>query len=337
MKKGITFDVSKVKVFLPESIGHYSSKCAAGWLGLGLDCIKLVKTNNNFCYDLDVLEYELEKTVQNNEIPLAIIAYAGDSRTMSIDNFEMIYKLSKKYDAWFHIDACHGSALIFSKKYKHLINGINLADSVTLDPHKIFWMPYNLSYILIKNPENFKLISGSSDLITNEPLSMGQISPFIGSWGFHSLKLWFLFKNMGMKNIQKFIDYRTDKAKELSNKISNMKDFYVFNDVTMNSIIFMYIPKPFFKKIKNNDTFAIQELNTLNKSIREILFKDKSIFVHTFPLKDYKRVSGVDIKTELQMLRIIISNPLFNEITENKVLETIKEVAENEYKKRFKT
>lgn len=333
MKKGVTFDPKKVKIFMPESVGHYSSKCAAAWLGLGLDSIKLVKTGKNFCFDLAALENELQKCKKAKQIPLAVVAYAGDSRTMSIDNFPKIAELCEKYDTWFHVDACHGSALSFSKKYKHLIKGIELADSVTLDPHKIFWMPYNLSYILVKNPEDLKLISGSSDLITNESLSMGQISPFIGSWGFHSLKLWFLFKNLGKKKLQTLIDDRTDKAIALSKKIKKVKDFYIFNDITINSVTFMYIPYEYRQRVKDGDITAINKVNKLNKNIREELFHNNSIFIHTFPLKDYKGVMCKTPNHELQMLRIMISNPLFNRNTENMFMNKIQTVAKEQLRK----
>jgi len=331
MKKGIKFDVSKVKIFMPENIGHYSSKCAAGWLGLGLNSIKLVKNSNNFCFDLEELRKEITLSINNNEIPLAIIGYAGDSRTMTVDNLEELSKIAKEKNIWLHIDACHGSALAFSKKYKHLIKGINLADSVTLDPHKIFWMPYNLSYILIKNPEDFKLISGSSDLITNESLSLGQISPFLGSWGFHGLKLWFIFKNMGFNRLSEFIDNRTDIAKNISDKIAKMEDFYVFNEVVINSITFMYIPKKEIELIKKGDLKTLKKINELNKRIRERLFLNESIFIHTFPLKDLKNKINKKIDGEFQLLRIIISNPLFDEKKAEEVLSKIQDTAKKEY------
>ncbi|MEA3378565.1 MAG: pyridoxal-dependent decarboxylase [Nanoarchaeota archaeon] len=335
MKKGLTIDPKKAKLFLPDGIGHYSSRTALGWLGIGTDNVIKVKLKDGFKYDLDDLETKIIESKKRGEIPFAVVCYAGDSRTMTIDNFDEISRISKKHDLWMHVDACHGSALAFSKKYKHLIDGIEKADSITLDPHKIFWLPYNLSYVLLKNPEEFKLISGASDLITNEPFSLGQISPFIGSWGFHGLKLWFLFKNMGLEKISQQIDHRTDFAKQIQKMIANVDDFILMNDVVINSVTFVYLPRKYLIKMKNNEDFYgnLELINKLNKNIRETLFEKYDYFVHCFPLKDASNKLKFNQDYEINMMRIMVSNPILDESKFKDFINVLRKVSKLELEK----
>ena len=158
MQKGLIKTNKPLKMFIPEGIGHYTSKAAMAWLGVGTENIVEVKTTKDFTIDKNDLINKIEY-YKKDSIPFAIIAYAGDSRTMAIDDFVGLSKIAKKYKIWFHIDACHGASLCFIDKLKYKIKGINLADSVTLDPHKVLFTPYTLSYLLIKNPNDAKYLT----------------------------------------------------------------------------------------------------------------------------------------------------------------------------------
>ena len=105
--------------------------------------------------NLDDLKEQIKKIKKSGGEILAVSAYAGDSRTMQNDNFEEIHKICESNNIWFHIDACHGSALLFSNKLKHKLKGIELADSVTLDPHKVLMVPYPNSIVLFKNTKDY--------------------------------------------------------------------------------------------------------------------------------------------------------------------------------------
>ena len=333
IKKGIRVDTSKFKMVLPKGIGHYSSRAAMGWLGLGTDNVVFVDTTPNFTLNQEFLKEEIKKAKKKGETIFCVTAYAGDSRSMAIDDFKALSDITRKEGIWLHADACHGSSLAFSDKLRPMIKGLEYADSVTLDPHKVFWSPYNLSYVLFRDVAALKPVSGVSDLITNEEFSFGQISPFLGSWGFHGLKLWFTIKHMGLKNIGKYIDLRKIRAEYLHGKLSNLNGFYRFNDVTINSVIFLYMPDEYRLGIlKGNDEMVIL-VNDLNKNIRERLFESENYFVHTFIVPDFANVLGLGNQIEWQVLRVMIGNPLTDEKTLDSFLEVLGKVAKEEYKK----
>ena len=201
---------------------------------------------------------------------------------MTIDNIEKICKIVKNEDdnIWIHADACHGFSLAFSSNLKHFIKGINNVDSISIDPHKVLMLPYTLSALLIKDAEKMKLISSNSDLIMQEPFAFGQITPFIGSKSWDSLKLWFLIKNIGIKEIGKIIDRRYNMALFLEKILNASEDFIVINNVKINSVMFMYI------KNKKNIEYNIEELNYINKKIKEIIDKEGIYYLHQFSILD---------------------------------------------------
>lgn len=316
MKEGIK-DPSKYKVIIPKGIGHYSIKSSCMWIGCG-DSVIEVETNN-FKYNLKELERVLDENKGNI---IAVVAYVGDSRTMTIENLKEVYNIVKKIDKniWLHADACHGFSLAFSKTLKKRIEGIELFDSISTDPHKVLTIPYCVSALLIKDPEKFKLITSYSDLIMNEPFSLGKITPFIGSKSWVSLKIWFMIKNIGIENIGKIIEKRCEMAKKFGEMIQMTNDFILLNDININSVVFMYTGD-------NEKTHNVEELNNINKKIHMKMLDDGLFHLHFFTLFDDK---GVIKKGKIVTpLRYMSGNPNLSEDTLKNVLDYIRKISQN--------
>lgn len=279
------------------------------WAGCGNRLIEV--ETNNFRYDLNDLKEKLEK---NRGKIMGLVAYAGDSRTMTVDNFDAIAKITKSIDPsiWLHADACHGFSLGFSKKLRYKIKGIETFDSITMDPHKVLATPYVLSALLIKNPEKLKTITSLSDLIMQEKFAFGQITPFLGTRSWHSLKLWFLMKNLGKKGLNDLIEKRYDLAVYLSKILKDDSDFILINEIEINSVVFMYKGK-----IKIND---INKLNFVNKKIHELIIKDGKYHLHQFSIIDAGKIKKGEI---IYPQRYMSGNP---KVTKNDLLKMIEYV-----------
>jgi len=317
MTKGVSKSKDYITI-IPKGIGHYSIKSASMWLGLGNNIIE-VKTND-FKYDLN----ELRKTLlKYKKKVMCVVAYVGDSRTMTIDNLEEVHDLVKSIDKniWLHADACHGFSLGFSEKHKEKIKGIEKFDSISTDPHKVLDLPYCLRALLIKNPESFKKITSTSDLIMQEDYAFGQITPFIGSKSWVSLKLWFVFKNLGIDGIGKMIDDRLEMAQKLKNKVVNSKDFILLNNVDINSVVFMYAP--------SNIRYNVEKLNELSKKIHKQMSSDGEYHLHQFSLEDNNGVIKKD--AIVYPLRYMSGNPNIQEKDLDDMLQYIKRLGEKIY------
>ena len=334
---GLKCESSKLKVFIPKGIGHYSIKAGLGWLGLGTRNVVEVETTKCFTLNQEDLVKRIEEQKKKGNVPICIVAYTGDSRTMAIDDFPSLSKIAKKNKMWFHIDACHGLSLCFSEKMKQRVHGIELADSVTIDPHKVLFTPYTLSFLLVKNPKKFKLIAGVSDLITKENFSFGQITPFLGSRAFNSLKLWFLIKHLGKENIGKLMELRYEMIKKFSKMIEMEEEFALLNEPTINSSVYIYLPRKLKEGLESKNKESIKKtiniLNKLNKNIQFRMFKEGNFYVHTFLLNDFKNVLGTGTETKIQMQRVMLGNPLTTEKDLRELIEYAKRIGKDEWRK----
>lgn len=302
------------KIIIPKGIGHYSIRSASMWLGCGDNIIEVDTVD--FKYDLDKLKKVL---MDNKGQVMCVVAYVGDSRTMTIDNLHEIYDIVKGIDKniWLHADACHGFSLAFSEKMKYKIDGIELFDSISTDPHKVLAIPYCISALLIKDTEKMKLITSTSDLIMQEDFAYGQITPFIGSKSWVSLKLWFAIKSFGIKGYGKLIEQRCEMANYLKKKIINSNDFVVLNDVNINSVVFMYVGDK--KDILKKD---INKLNSLNISIYNRLLEEGEYYLHKFTIPDNK---GIIKKNAIVMpLRYMSGNDNLTKKDIDKMLEHVR-------------
>ncbi|MFA7301652.1 MAG: pyridoxal-dependent decarboxylase [Candidatus Shapirobacteria bacterium] len=304
-------DLDKCWMIVPKGIGHYSVKSGQMWTGCGNRLLEV--ETENFRYNLK----ELERTLKEYKGRImCLVAYAGDSRTMTIDNLDQVADLVKSIDPeiWLHADACHGFSLGFSDKLKYKIMGIEKFDSISTDPHKVLTTPYVISALLVKDPEKFKTITSKSDLIMQEEFAFGQITPFLGSRPWNSLKLWFLFKNFGKEKIGEMIEKRHELALYLEKRISEEKDFVLLNKVQINSVAFMYVG--------NIGLDNIEVLNSVNKKIHDLMLSEGLFHLHQFSVPD----SGVIKKDEvIYPLRYMNGNP---NTTENDIENLIKYVRE---------
>lgn len=312
MKEGVK-KPEEFKVIIPKGIGHYSIKSSLMWIGCGDNVIEV--PTQNYKYDLA----ELEKTIKENIGKImAVVAYVGDSRSMTIDNLEEVVNIVKKYDEniWLHADACHGFSLGFSEKLRDKIKGIEKFDSISTDPHKVLMTPYTVSALLLKNSENLKLITTTSDLIMQEPFAFGQVTPFIGSKSWMSFKVWCVLKNIGIKNIGKIIEKRHEMAKQFAKKLIK-NGFIVLNDVDINSVMFMYAPSG----------YSVNEINEINKKIKRIIDEEGKFFLHQFSINDDNgKIKQGEI---LYPLRYMSGNDNITEKNQDDLIKYIKDIIEN--------
>lgn len=307
-------DPRECALIVPKGIGHYSVKSAQMWLGCGSNLIEV--DTIDFRYDLKALERTLRKNKRNI---MCVVAYGGDSRTMTIDNFNAVHEIAKSIDPniWLHADACHGFSMGLSSKLRNKIKGIEKFDSVTTDPHKVMVTPYVISALLVKDPAKMKTITSKSDLIMQEQFAFGQVTPFLGSKAWNSLKLWFVMKNFGKEGLGKMIERRHTLAKYLETKLRKDKDFTVLNKVQINSVAFMYT-----KDIPRDN---LEMLNKVNKKIHDTILERGDFHLHLFSVPD----SGIFQKDfVLYPLRYMSGNPNLTQKDIDTMVEYVRKIGQ---------
>jgi L-2,4-diaminobutyrate decarboxylase len=114
-----------------------------------------------------VLEKEIKQCLAQGLIPMAFVATAGTTDFGSIDPLSEIAELCRFHALWMHVDAAYGCGLLISLKFRHLLAGIEYADSVTVDYHKSFLQPVSCSAFLVKDKEHLTIVKQLADPAVN--------------------------------------------------------------------------------------------------------------------------------------------------------------------------
>lgn len=292
-----------------ETINHYSHIASFWWLGLGEENVISVKINSEYKFDLDDLRNKLSLYTNDPRYKVVgIIAQAGDSRTTTIDNLDEIARIAKEYDTWLHVDACHGGTLLFSSTLRTKLKGIEQADSVSIDPHKGLGVTYPCSLILFRDINDLARLSKSTDITINKGgYDLGQITPFIGSKSFMSLKLWFTLKHLGLQHLEELVDFRFELAQSWAYNVQNSKYFKVMNDIGTYTVVFSCDPEKLEKSVERE--VGHEEISKLNRFVHDTAYKEGHITIHNFDIVDYPNYLGLG-QVKLRVLGVAFGNAL---------------------------
>src|ERR1051326_8055922 len=130
---------------------HHSLDKSAGLLGLGRKALRRIPVDGNIQMDVRQLEARIAADKSAGLAPFCVAATAGTTNSGAIDNLAAVAEICRRHQLWFHVDGAYGAAPIFSDQHRALVRGIELADSVTIDPHKWLAMPYAAGGIITQH------------------------------------------------------------------------------------------------------------------------------------------------------------------------------------------
>lgn len=164
-QKGIKgFDNPEKLFVLISQDAHFSLKHAVRMLGLGEENLRTIPVDVNRRIDIDKMKKLIEELQSSNDI-FCIVATTGTTSTGSIDPVLPMVKICEKVNAWLHVDGAYGLAYSLIPKYNSRFSGIELADSITWDPHKQFAVPIPNSILFVKRKEDFHRMALHSDYL----------------------------------------------------------------------------------------------------------------------------------------------------------------------------
>jgi aspartate 1-decarboxylase len=145
--------------------GHYSLEKTADILGIGRANIISVPTDEHNRVDIAHMRIQAKQLEKDNIKIMAIVGVAGTTETGSIDPLNEMANLSNELGCHFHVDAAWGGATLLSKTHRHLLNGIERADSITIDAHKQMYVPMGAGVVLFKDPQTSNAIEHHAEYI----------------------------------------------------------------------------------------------------------------------------------------------------------------------------
>jgi putative pyridoxal-dependent aspartate 1-decarboxylase len=291
--------------------GHYSINKASGLLGIGNRNIIAVDVDEKNRIDLVTLEktiHNLLKSPQKTAI-IAVVGIAGTTETGSVDPLGEMADICAENNIHFHVDAAWGGPTLMSEKYRHLLSGIELADSVTIDGHKQFYMPMSCGMVYFKNPAIMDNIIYHSNYV-NRPgsVDLGIKSPS-GSREAGSLILDSALKIMGSRGYALLLDHGIETARKFADEIDKRPNFQLITSPELNILTYRLCPFDLQKKLVEGNgehAFRINEkLNVINRQIQRHQREAGKSFVSRTML-EIKNFPGYHIV----VLRAVIMNPM---------------------------
>ncbi len=201
--KDITSKLVAQSVIYTTQQSHHSIQKAIKICGLEECTIRFVDLDENYRLTPEVLEKQIIEDQKQGLHPFLIIANAGSTDTGAIDPIQQIAVIANKYDLWLHLDAAYGGFFMLSEYGKQKMKGIELADSIILDPHKGMFIPYGSGIILVKNKKylleanNYEANYMQDIKDHQEEYSPSELSPEL-SKHFRGMRLWLPLKLHGI-------------------------------------------------------------------------------------------------------------------------------------------
>ncbi|GAA3061527.1 lysine decarboxylase DesA [Streptomyces roseofulvus] len=242
-----TTDLSKLRIFSSEC-SHFSVQKSATLLGLGPDAVVSVPVDRNKRMQSVVLAAELETCRAEGLVPMAIVATAGTTDFGSIDPLPEIAALAEEYGAWMHVDAAYGCGLLASLKRRHLLDGIERADSVTVDYHKSFFQPVSSSAVLVRDGATLRHATYHADYLNPRRTLAEQIPNQVDkslqtTRRFDALKLWMTLRVMGADGVGELFDEVCDLAAAGHDLIAADPRYDVVVEPQLSTLVYRYVPE----------------------------------------------------------------------------------------------
>jgi aromatic-L-amino-acid/L-tryptophan decarboxylase len=221
---------------------HVSVDKAIDAVGLGRSALRALPTDADFRVRLDALEAAIAEDHKRGIRPMCIVGIFGTTNTGAVDPVRELRTIADREGMWLHMDAAYGGGMLLSHAWNMRNQGLELADSVTIDPHKWFYAPLDAGAILVKDEHRLTASFGMKPAYLTDELDRDHeryqyyVHSFEQSRRFRGLKVWMSFKRYGAQQIGEWIDGNVRQAKHLHARVAKLPEFEAASDPPMSAI-----------------------------------------------------------------------------------------------------
>ena len=222
---------------------HYSMGKNASFAGIGRNNVRYIETNEKGEMCSEDLQSAIKDDIENGLTPFFVNATVGTTVMGSIDPISEISNICNKHNIWLHIDGAFAGTVIFSKKYKHLVEGIQYSDSFCFNAHKTLGTPLSTSILLTKDEQDlYSSFSNKAEYLyqtDNDDYNLGQTSFECGRRN-NALKFWTLWKSVGTNGIGEMVEKNYNLSDIARDYVRNNADYKLYSYDDSLSICFNY-------------------------------------------------------------------------------------------------
>jgi L-2,4-diaminobutyrate decarboxylase len=308
-KSGLPREASRLRILCSEA-AHFSVQKSASQLGLGTDAVIRVEVDDDFRMKPSALTQSLESLKTEAMFPMAIFATPGTTDFGSVDPLREIVAIARKTGVWLHVDAAYGGALLFSAQHRGRLAGIEAADSIAIDFHKLLWQPIPCSVFLLRDASHFEPIKLYADYLNPEVLEKEGIPNLVTtslstSRRFDALKLWISLQWLGREKLATMIDRTIRLANHAAEVLRDADDLKLVCEPQLSTVVFRYVAG------------ADSDTDSINAEIPQRLFsRGLGVIGHT-------RVGG------RQCLKFTCMNPTASEADMEALIELVRSEGRN--------
>ncbi|HCC71454.1 MAG TPA: pyridoxal-dependent decarboxylase [Bacteroidales bacterium] len=270
------YGATRITVYVSEQ-AHSSIDKAMDMLGLGKKYLRKIPTDNNLRMNTKILEKKIQEDKQSGFMPACIIGIAGTTNNGAVDPLKRLGDIAAENNMWYMVDGAYGLPAAGTETYKQLFEGFEMADSLLINPHKWFFVPFEASCILVKNK---KLLRDTFSLVP-EYLQGGQEEKDRDDLmnynlqltkDFKALKIWMTFKTYGAEKLKKAIENDCMLARYAGDLVEKSSDFELLAPIPLSIVCFRYIGE------KGKFSGDEKKLDEINEKILDGIEKDGRIF-----------------------------------------------------------
>ncbi|MDT8402036.1 MAG: pyridoxal-dependent decarboxylase [Bacteroidales bacterium] len=267
---------TRITVYVSEE-GHSSIDKAMDMLGLGKNYLRKIQVDEDMRINTQILEETIRKDKKSGLMPACIIGIAGTTNNGAVDPLKELGDIAGKYNMWYMVDGAYGLPAAGTKMCKDMFEGFEMADSLLVNPHKWFFVPFEASCVIVKNKkllrDTFSLVpdylrdtgrEDERDDLMNYNLQLTK--------DFKALKVWMTFKTYGADKLKRAIENDCKLARYAGELIEKAGDFELMAPIPLSIVCFRYTGR--------KGEFAANEnmLDRINEQILKGIEKDGRIF-----------------------------------------------------------
>ncbi|HET9226492.1 MAG TPA: aminotransferase class V-fold PLP-dependent enzyme [Thermoanaerobaculia bacterium] len=249
---------------------HHSLEKAALLAGFPASNFRKLPTDDLFRLRIDALEAAIEEDRQRGLTPFLVVGSAGTTNSGAVDPLEKIAETAKRQGLWFHVDGAYGGFFVLTEEGRRLLKGIELSDSLALDPHKSLFLPYGTGALLVRDAGALRRThSIAADYMPqSQEIDPSELSPEL-TRPFRGLRVWLPLKMHGIAPFQEALEEKLALARWAAEELKTIEGIEVVAEPQLSTLAFRLNP----------GGLAAEELNRLNRRLMKAINERKRVIL----------------------------------------------------------
>jgi len=262
---------------------HSALERAARIVGVRPEGIRLVPSDEGFGIDMDALADAVDVARAEGFTPIAVCANAGTTNTGSVDPLDRMADFCEREDIWLHVDAAYGGFAILTDRGRAHFEGIERADSITLDAHKWFFQPFEAGCLLVRDVRQLERAFSVSPEYLQDTRSVTDRVDFANrglqlTRSFRALKVWMSVQTFGMAAFRSAVAHGMDLAERAADHVEASDSLELLSPVSLGIVCFRFNP--------GGARLEDPELETLNEAIQTRVVQSGVAMMSSTRLRD---------------------------------------------------